>query len=99
MKLIHNLIEHIDDEIEGAKEYAEKYIDCKARGNMTRAEKYSEMAKDELKHASYIKEFAMSDIEGIKAVYNLPDEIETIWEHAHKRFSENMAMVRQMLNM
>lgn len=99
MKLIHKMIEHIEEELEGAKSYAEKSIDSKARGNMARAEKYAEMARDELKHATYIKEFAMADIEDIKRVYKLPVEDEEKWEHAHKHFIECMAIIKQMLAM
>jgi hypothetical protein len=93
------MIEHIEEELEGAKEYAEKYIDCKARGNTTRASKYSEMATDELKHAVYIKDFAVADIEDIKKVYKLSVEDEEKWEHAHKKFAECMAIVKHMLSM
>ena len=99
MKLIHKLIESFEEELEGAKEYAEKYIDSKARGNIVRAEKYSEMAKDELKHAGYMKEFAIKDYEEIKKVYPVPDETEEAFEHALKKSSECMATVKQMLSM
>ena len=37
MKIVHKLIESFEEELEGAKEYAEKYIDSKARGNIVRA--------------------------------------------------------------
>ena len=99
MKMLYNLIEKIMDELEGAKEYAEKHIDSKARGNVGRAEKYAEMARDELKHAGYMREFATADIEEIKRVYKLPEEFEEEWEHAHKKMLECMAIVRQMLSL
>jgi hypothetical protein len=99
MKLIHKLIDGIHEELEGAKEYAEKYIDAKARGNVTRANKYAEMASDELKHATYIKDFAVMDIDEIKKVYPLPVELEEEWEHAHKKFIECMAIIKHMLSM
>ena len=99
MKIVHKLIESFEEELEGAKEYAEKYIDSKARGNIVRAEKYSEMAKDELKHAGYMKEFAIRDYEEIKKVYPIPTDIEEAFEHALKKSSECMATVKQMLSM
>lgn len=99
MKQIHKAIENIKEELEGAKDYAEKYIDSKARGNMQRAEKYLEMAKDELKHAGYLRDMALQDLEGIKKVYELPDELEEVWEHEHKRVLECMAVVKHMLSM
>jgi hypothetical protein len=99
MKLIHKIIESIDEELEGAKEYAEKYIDAKAKGHTARAAKYNEMANDEMKHATYIKDFAVSDIDELKKVYPLPVDVEEAWEHAHKKFIECMAIIKHMLSM
>jgi hypothetical protein len=55
------------------------------------------MAEDELIHADNIKEFAAADVEEIKRVYKLPEEVEEHWEKAHKRFTERIAMIRYML--
>lgn len=99
MKLIHEAIEHINEELEGAKEYIEKAIDSRAKGNTTRAEKYMEMGKDELKHAGYVRDFYIADIEAVRKVYKLPEEDEEKWEHAHKKILEHMATIKQMLTM
>lgn len=99
MKTIEKMVEHINEELEGAKEYAEKYIDSKARGNMARATKYKEMASDELRHASYIRDFAVEDIDGIKKVYQLDVDTDDMWHHANKKFVECMAIIRQMIAM
>ena len=99
MKLIDKAIEDINEELEGAKEYIEKAIDSKARGNMTRAEKYIEMGKDELKHAGYVRDFYIADIEAVKKVYKMPEDLEEKWEHAHKKILEHMATIKQMLTM
>ena len=55
MKILDHMIEDLEEEVDGAREYAEKYIECKAKGNTARATKYKEMAMDELKHAGYIR--------------------------------------------
>lgn len=98
MKHIEKLIESIDDELDGAAEYAECYIKAKSRGHSSRASKYKSMAEDELTHAENIKDFAAADIEEIKRVYKLPEEVEEHWEKAHKHYTERMALIKYMLN-
>lgn len=99
MKIIHKFIEHINDELDGAKEYAEKFIENKAKGNMARAARYKEISEDEMRHATYVKDMAVSDAEDILKVYTLPVETEEAWNHTLKHFAECMAMIRQMLSM
>lgn len=99
MKFIKKLVDHLDEEIEGAKEYAEKYVECKAKGNMSRANKYKEMAQDELKHATYIHEMAVAEIEELRKIYTPPAEMLEKWEKAHKEYVEKVAWVKQMLTL
>ena len=98
MKIIDKSIDAIEEELEGAKEYTEKYIEFKARGNMARANKYKEMAHDELKHAEYIRDFAIQEVDELRAVYQMPVEVEEKWAHSLKHFMECMGTVRQMLS-
>jgi hypothetical protein len=51
------------DELKDAKEYAEKYKECYLKGDIQRANKYKEMAEDELKHAHYLREMITFDME------------------------------------
>lgn len=99
MRMIKNCVEKINEETEGAKEYAEKYVEEKAKGNITKANKYREMANDELKHADYIHGFATADIAELEKVYTAPVEMLDKWEHAHKEYVEKVAWIKQMLAM
>lgn len=99
MKMIKDLVEHLDEEIEGAKEYAEKYVEYKAKGNMSRANKYKEMATDELKHTGYIHEFAVQEIEELKKIYTPPVDMLDKWNKAHKEYVEKVAWIKQMLTL
>lgn len=99
MKIIKDYVEHINDEIDGAKEYAEKYIECKVKGNTANANRYKEMANDELKHAMYIHEWAVAEISQIEKIYTAPVEMIEKWEKAHKEYVEKTAWIRQMLSM
>lgn len=99
MRSIKKYVEEIDEEIDGAKDYAEKYVEAKAKGDMARANRYKEMAHDELKHASYLHEWAVAEIDTVSKVYKPPVEMEEAWEHAHKTYVERVAWVKQMLAM
>ena len=98
MKIIHEMLEALEDELEGAEEYSEKFIENKARNNMTRANKFKEMAMDEMKHFSYLHEMFVQDIDEIKRVYTMTETEAEAWEHGHKHLLEKMAMVKGMLN-
>lgn len=97
MRIIKEMVEHIDEEIEGAKEYAEKFIEHKAKGS-PRATYYRQMALDELSHAEKIHEFAVADIEEIAKIKPPTVEMEEKWKHEHKKYVETVAMIKTMLN-
>ena len=99
MKSIKKYVELLDKEIEGAKDYAEKYVECKAKGNMHRANRFKEMAEDELKHSAYIHEMAVQEIEELKKVYTPPIEMQKKWDEAHKEYVERVAWIKQMLTL
>lgn len=99
MKIIKKYVEAIKEEVEGAKEYAESYVECKAKGNMQKAAKYNEMANDELKHAMYEHQWAVKEIEEISKVYTAPVEMQEAWEKAHKEYVEKVAWIKKMLEM
>lgn len=99
MKIIKEYVEKIDEELEGAKDYAEKYVEHKVKGDTSAATKYKEMANDELKHAMYEHEMAVKEIEEISKVYTPPAEMQKVWDEAHKKYVERAAWVKQMLAM
>jgi hypothetical protein len=99
MKILDKMLARLQDEVDGARGYAEKFIECKARGNMSRANRYKEMAHDELKHATFLKEMDIADIDELKKVYTMTDEEQSLWEHGHKHITDQMAMVMHVLSM
>lgn len=99
MKSIKKYVEQIEEEIEGAQDYAERYVECKAKGNMNRANRFKEMATDELKHCGYIHEMAVQEIEEIRRVYTPPTEMLDKWDKAHKMYVEKVAWIKQMLTL
>ena len=99
MKTIKWYVESIEEELESAKQYAEKYVELKANDDIHSANIYKEMATDELKHASYEHEFAIKEIHKISNVYTAPSDMQEKWEKSHKEYVEKSAWIRQMLSM
>lgn len=98
MKMLEKFMDHISGELEGAMEYAEKYIENKAKGNTMRANAFKEMAGDELRHAERIHEFSSKDIQDVEHVYALSDEEKEKWEHFQKKYVHTMALIKHMLS-
>ena len=97
MTKIKKYVEDIAEELDGAKHYMECALECKAAGNSTRYAKYKEMSIQELGHATALHEFAVQDIEQLKAVYpEIPSDMMDKWEKAHVKFVEKSAWIRQM---
>ena len=101
MKKIADYVDGIRDEVNGAKEYANKYVEEKAlSSNNGRASTYKKMANDELDHATLLHQMASEDIQEIRKVYpNPPTDMQEEWNKTHKQFVEEVSWVRQMLNM
>lgn len=99
MTKIKKLAEEIEDELCSAKEYAEEYLTFKAKDMSTWATRYKEMAQDELKHAGYIHDRAVAEIEELEKVYTPPEDMMEKWEHDHKKYIEKAAWIKQMLSM
>lgn len=100
MTLIKRYVEHINDELCGAKEYIEKALEYKVRGDSIRYAKYKEMSLQELGHATSLHEFAVQDIEALRKVYpEIPQDMLDKWEHSHNEFVERAAWIKQMHTM
>ncbi len=87
------------EELCSAKEYAEEYLTFKAEENTPWANRYKEMAMDELKHAGYIHERAVTEIEELREVYTPPQNMLDKWEKDHTKYIEKAAWIKQMLAM
>jgi bacterioferritin (cytochrome b1) len=100
MKKIKDYVKQIDDELCGAKEYMEKALWYKAKGNNIRYTKYKEMAIQELSHADNIHTFAVEDITELQKVYpEVPKKMMDSWEKSHAEYVEREAWIKQMLTM
>lgn len=99
MRTIKNYIDSIEDELESAKDYAEKALEEKARGNTAISNRYKEMAQDELKHGSFLHEMATKSADELSKVFTPPEEMLEKWRKAHADYVEKAAWVKQMLSL
>lgn len=99
MTIIKKYAENIEEELEDAKNYAEKYVEAKAKNNMQTANRYREMAGDELKHATFIHEWAIEEIDQLSKIYTPPVGMQEKWDKLHREYVEKTAWIKQMLTM
>lgn len=98
MKQIKMYVDWIDDELKGAKCYAERYVYHKAKGSQW-AGKFHQMAEDELAHADVIHQIAVEEIEQLSTVFKAPQEMNDAWNKSHVDYVEKVAWVKKMLEM
>lgn len=99
MTRIKDLADEIKDELHSAKCYAEEYLTFKAKEDSAWANRYKEMAQEELKHAGYIHDRVVMEIEELRKVYTPPQDMLDKWDSDHKKYIEKAAWIRQMLAM
>lgn len=97
MTRIKELADEMKNELHSAKCYAEEYLTFKAKDNNTWANRYKEMAQDEMKHAGYLHERVVAEIEELRKVYTPPQDMLDKWESDHKKYIEKAAWIKQML--
>lgn len=99
MTRIKELADEMKEELHSAKCYAEEYLTFKAKNNGTWANRYKEMAQDEMKHAGYLHERVVAEIEELRKVYTPPQDMLDKWESDHKKYIEKAAWIKQMLTL
>lgn len=98
MRRVAELVSQIREELDGAKNYAETYLELKAAGDAW-AGKYRDMANDELRHADLIHARAAEEIKKLQAVYTPPEDMAEQWRASHRKYAEDAAWIKTMLNM
>ena len=100
MKKIKDYIDKINDEIDGAKEYIEKALLYKAKGDNNRYVKYKEMSIQELGHAMTIHQFAAEDVSELEKTFpDIPEDMKDAWDKSHNIYVDKVAWIKQMQSM
>ena len=99
MTKIKKLTDDMLEELEGAKKYAECYVEKKAKDETSWANRFKEMANDELKHAMYLHDYVVQEIDTLSKVYTPPADMMSKWEKDHETYVEKAAWIKQMLTL
>ena len=99
MKMIKKLVDCLDEELEGAQRYAEKYVEYKANDNSKWANRFKSMAEDELSHSMNMHELIVEEIEKLRKVYTPSQEMLDKWDKAHTEYVDKAAWIKQMLTL
>ena len=89
----------IKDEMESAECYAEKYIEAKAMGETSYAEKYKLFAQQEIEHGMFIHSLAADFINKVSKVFEAPVEMREKWNDAHEEYVAKVNEIKSMLSM
>lgn len=94
MKMIDSFMKSINEEIDGAMDYADKYVELKAEKPKW-ASAYHDMAANELTHAEHLLTMAK---EHVSALGWISEETKDNWSKCQSKAAEKTAMIKMMLN-
>lgn len=97
MKIISDLIDNMDNEIELAKIYAQNYLAYNADNNREWADNFRKMAKECVDHSDKIHDLAIITIDKMSKTYNPPEEMERIWKKQHTRYIDVANWIMDMI--
>ena len=94
MKIINELVEMIDDELEGAEEYAKQAL-LLHDTHPDIAKVYYEISTEEMRHVDMLHTCVKSQIEKQRKEHGEPPPaMMAIYEYTHKRHIEEAAEIR-----
>ena len=97
MKIIAQIIDFIDDELEGAEGYAKCAIEWKA-DHPKLAAKLNELATEEMGHMKQLHGEVMRLIDDYRATKGEPPkEMLAIYNYEHKKQISRAAIIRQLI--
>lgn len=97
MLMIKDLVEHMREELEDVKEYAEAAMRTRMDDPML-ANVYADLGMEEMKHAERLHKSAVELIDRARANgKEAPPAMRAIWDYEHKVMVEEMAKAKHML--
>lgn len=99
MKIIKNLVEDIEEELEGAEHYAKLATQYKEE-DRTLADVYAKFADVELEHVDALHGQAVRMIKAQKSTgASAPASMQAVWDWEHEKMVDNVARIKTMLSM
>lgn len=96
MKEIEWLVDHIDEELEGAECYADKAIHAKDH-HPDWANAYFQMSQQEMAHADVLHAHAVQLIKAYSG--EIPAGMEWVWNREHEKYINRTAHIRMKQEM
>lgn len=98
MKIIQQIIEFIDDELEGAEDYIECAFAQKAERPRL-ADKFAELAEVEMNHMRILHGEAVKLIEEVRQRDGAPPaDMLAVYEYEHQKQTKRAGLVNQMIS-
>lgn len=99
MKIIKNLVEDIEEELEGAEHYAKLATQYKDEDREL-ADTYAKLANVELEHVDALHGQAVRLIKAQKAAgVETPAPMQAVWDWEHGKMVDTTARIKTMLTM
>lgn len=98
MKMIADIIEMINDELDGAEEYAEMANKLKD-DHPEHAKVYYDMSLDEMTHMNNLHKMVVDEIDKYRReLGDPPASMKAVYDWEHKKYIERAAEVKAMQN-
>lgn len=99
MKIIKVIVEQIEDEVEGAEEYAKLATQYKTEDKAL-ADMYFDIANQELMHVDKLHSQVVKYIQQYKTTgKEIPASMQAVWDWEHEKIVDNVTRIKLMLDM
>lgn len=100
MREIAQIVDWIDDEIDGCEKYAAAASAAKDAGDIETCRAYADMAGTELNHADALHAIVVRKIREVEARgTEVPAGMMEIWNWKHEKYIDRVAKARVMVQM
>jgi hypothetical protein len=87
---VYEILEHMEEELDDAEEYAGKAMACAKTSHMSRKSMYITMAEDELKHFDKLAEM-------LKSETDMSEDLRTFVDHKHVSMLKKHSFIKSLL--
>lgn len=97
MKIIRELIDNMEQELDLAKLYAQNFLIYMADGEEEYSEMFKRMAKESLQHVEYMRDFSETVFEKLHKSYTPPEAMIRVWEKKNAMYIDVAKWLKDML--
>lgn len=97
MKVITDLVDLMEQELDLAKIYAQSYLIFSSENNREWAKRFEIMTKESLAHADNIHSLAVDNIQQLEKSYTPPESMSRIWNKKHSYYIDTTNWIKDMI--